>query len=225
VASSASDDDFKPALRFAALTSLFDPLIATVGRERAFKQRVLAHAAIAPGEAVLDLGCGTGTLALMAHAAQPGATCRGLDPDPAILRRARDKAVAARAPVAFDQGFADALPYPDGRFDVVLSTLVFHHLHDDVKQRAGAEIRRVLKPGGRFVLADFGRPHDPLMRLVAAATVQLLDGRATTSLNIAGRLPALLADAGLAQPRVVERLRTPAGTIEIVCAGRAPEPA
>jgi ubiquinone/menaquinone biosynthesis C-methylase UbiE len=208
--------DYKPALRFAALTSLFDPVVATMSRERAFKRLVLDHAAIAAGDTVLDLGCGTGTLALMAHADQPSATYTGLDADPAILERARAKANAAGTAIAFDQALADDLPYDADSFDVVLTTLFFHHLDDTTKRAAAAEIVRVLKPGGRLVVADFGRPQDPLMRVAVTATVQLLDGRATTSLNVAGRLPDLLREAGLRQVTVPDRLRSPTGTIDIV---------
>ncbi len=213
--------DYKPALRFAALTWLFDPVVASLSREQAFKRRVVDHAAIRPGEAVLDLGCGTGTLAILAHASQPAASYTGLDADPAILERARAKVASVRAPISFDQGLATELPYPDARFDAVLTTLFFHHLDDAAKHQAATEIRRVLKPGGRLVLADYGRPHDLLMRLLVGATVQLLDGRTTTKLNIAGGLPEVLARSGIAQPRTVERLRTPTGTIEIIVGERA----
>jgi ubiquinone/menaquinone biosynthesis C-methylase UbiE len=217
----SSRSDYKPALRFAALTSLFDPVVATMSRERAFKQRVVARATIAPGEVVLDLGCGTGTLALMAHADQPAADYTGLDADPAILKRARAKARAAHAAVTFDEGFATNLPYADAHFDVVLSTLVFHHLDDVAKCRAAEEVRRVLRPGGRLILADFGRPHDLLMRIVVGMTVQLLDGRTTTRLNVAGNLPTLLQHAGFAQVEIVDRLRTPTGTIDVITDRRA----
>lgn len=208
-------------MRFAALTSLFDPVVATMSREQAFKRRVIEHAAIQAGDTVLDLGCGTGTLAIMAHADQPAATYTGLDADPSILDRARAKARAANAPVIFANGLADELPYDQVSFDVVLTTLFFHHLDDTTKRATATEILRVLKPGGRLVVADFGRPHDPLMRIAAGATVQLLDGRATTSLNVAGRLPGLLRDAGFEPVEIADRLRSPSGTIDVIV-GRSP---
>ena len=210
--------DYKPALRFAALTSLFDPVVAAMSREQAFKRLAIEHAAIQAGDTVLDLGCGTGTLAIMAHADQPAAAYTGLDADPSILERARAKADAANAPVTFTDGLADELPYDQASFDVVVTTLFFHHLDDPTKRATATEILRVLKPGGRLVVADFGRPHDPLMRLAVGATVQLLDGRATTSLNVAGRLPGLLRDAGLEPVEIADRLRSPTGTIDILVA-------
>lgn len=212
---------FKPALRFDRLTGLFDPVVALTTRERTFKRLAIERAGLRAGERVLDLGCGTGTLALMAHAEQPGATIAGLDADPVILERARAKAAAAGAPIAFQQGFSNRLPFDDGHFDAVLSTLFFHHLSDGDKRATAAEIRRVLAPGGRLVVADLGRPQDPAMRVIAAATVQLLDGRPTTSLNVAGRLPEMFSDAELESVTVTDRLRTPVGTIELVT-GRRP---
>ena len=211
---------FIPALRFDRLTPLFDPVVALTTRERSFKSRVLERARIGEGEAVLDLGCGTGTLAIAAAASVPAAGLVGLDADPAVLRRARSKARAAGAEVRFDEGFSTELPYPDAHFDVVLSTLFFHHLRDDDKRRTAGEVLRVLKPRGRLVVADVGRPQDPVMRLAVLATVQLLDGHETTSASVAGRLPGLLDDAGFATVAVRDRLRTPTGTIEIVTAER-----
>jgi ubiquinone/menaquinone biosynthesis C-methylase UbiE len=168
--------EFKPALRFGWLTSLFDPVAALTTRERAVKARTLERARLRPGDAVLDLGCGTGTLAIQALSIQPGLKVASLDADDAVLDRARAKAAAADAQIAFAQGFSTRLPYPDASFDVVLSTLFFHHVSDEDKVLTGREILRVLRPGGRLVVADPGRPHGPLMRAGALLTIQLLDG-------------------------------------------------
>lgn len=211
---------YKPALRFAALTSLFDPLVALTARERTFKAQVLGRAGLRPGEDVLDLGCGTGTLALAALESQPTARITGLDADPEVLAKARRKAGDAGVDLTLDEGFSTDLPYEPGRFDVVLSTLFFHHLGDEAKSQTAAEILRVLRPGGRVVVGDLGRAQDPVMRLVVLGTVQLLDGFATTSANVAGRLPGILSDAGLRDVGVSDRLRTPIGTLEVVTAER-----
>lgn len=121
--------------------------------------------------------------------------------------------------IAFRQGLSTELPYEERAFDVVLSTLFFHHLTDEAKADTAEEIRRVLRLGGRLLIADWGRPQDPLMR-VAFTSVQLLDGFRNTASNVAGRIPELLRDAGLSQVAVVDRMRTPVGTIEIVSAIR-----
>jgi ubiquinone/menaquinone biosynthesis C-methylase UbiE len=213
---------FIPALRFHALTPLFDVVAAVTVRDAAIKRRVLAHAAIAAGEAVLDVGCGTGTLAI--RAARAGGRVTGLDADHAILARAREKTARAGLDIAFDEAMSTALPYPDASFDVVLSTLFFHHLPDDAKRATAAEIARVLRPGGRLVVGDLGRPHDPLMRVAVRATVQLLDGTATTALNVRGELPGVFEGAGLQPVTVRERLRAPIGSIAITTAARGSRP-
>ena len=213
----ASEQSFIPALRFDRLTPLFDAVVAVTARDDAVKRRVVEHARIASGDDVLDVGCGTGTLALLAAEAAPRVSVTGLDADPKILARARGKAKGA---VTFDEAMSTAMPYDDASFDVVLSTLFFHHLTDDAKRTTAAEIRRVLRPGGRLVVGDLGRPHDPLMRVAVRATVQLLDGTATTSLNVRGGLPPVLAGAGLEDVAVSERLRTPVGSYDVLTARR-----
>jgi SAM-dependent methyltransferase len=210
-------DRFIPALRFSWLTGLFDPVSRLTTREGAFKRRVLERAALVPGERVLDLACGTGTLALAAARSVPSLHVRGVDGDPAILERARAK---AGQEVTFDEGLSTELPYEDENFDVVLSTLFFHHLSDQAKLRSAEEVRRVLQPAGRFVLGDVGRPQDRLMRVAVLLTVQALDGFDVTSGNVAGRLPAILREARLGNVRVTDRLRAPIGTLEIIIAHR-----
>jgi ubiquinone/menaquinone biosynthesis C-methylase UbiE len=210
---------FIPALRFDALTGIYDPVVALTSREQGFKRRLLEHARIKDGESVLDLGCGTGTLAVAIKHGRPKAKVSGLDADRASLVRARRKAKDAGVDIEFQRGLANELPYAARSFDTVVSTLFFHHLRDEAKADAAEEIRRVLRLGGRVLIADWGRPQDPLMRMVFL-NVQLLDGFANTSSNVAGRLPEFLRDAGLARVSVVDRMRTPLGTIEIVSAIR-----
>jgi ubiquinone/menaquinone biosynthesis C-methylase UbiE len=211
---------FIPALRFDRLTAVFDPVVALTTREGHFKARVLERAEVRNGERVLDLACGTGTLAIELAEWAPGARITGVDGDPRILDRARAKAESAEVELELDEALADDLPYGDESFDVVLSTLFFHHLEDPVKRDSAEEIARVLRPGGRVVVADWGRPQDPLMR-VAFLPVQLLDGFSNTGGHVAGALPGLLAGAGLQAVEVTDRIRTPLGTIEILV-GRRP---
>jgi ubiquinone/menaquinone biosynthesis C-methylase UbiE len=211
---------FIPALRFHRLTPLFDAVVAVTVRDGAIKRRVIDYGAPQAGERVLDIGCGTGTLAVAVARAAPGAQLTGLDADAAILRRARAKAADAGVEIAFDEAMSTALPYPDASFDLVLSTLFFHHLPDEAKRETAAEVMRVLRPGGRVVVADLGRPQDPLMRVAVRSTVQLLDGTATTALNVRGELPDVLSAAGLHSVAVRERMRTPTGSYEVVTAVR-----
>lgn len=156
----------------------------------------------------------------MTNRIEPSAEVVGLDADPAVLDRARRKADAAGLSIALDQGLSNELPYPDASFDLVLSSLFFHHLTSDDKRSTGEEIARVLKPGGRLHVADWGRPSDPLMRLLSLL-VRALDGFEPTRDNLSGALPAIFEGAGLAGAQQTGRLRTAFGTLAFYRAERA----
>lgn len=216
----ADERGFIPALRFHRLTPLFDAVAAVAVRDRALKRRVIDWASIAGAEDVLDVGCGTGTLAVAVARAAPGVRVTGLDADASILARARRRAADAALEISFDEGMSTELPYADGRFDLVLSTLFFHHLEDDAKRRTAAELMRVIRPGGRLVVGDVGPPQDPVMRIAVGVTVQLVDGVGPTRLNVRGELPEVLAGAGMKAVTVRDRMRTPTGSYEIITATR-----
>ncbi len=211
--------DYLPALRFKALTPAFDAVVSTTLRERTFKPALIEQAALRPGQRVLDLGAGTGTLALMAKRREPACEVVGLDADPKILELARRKAADAEVEVRFDEGLATELPYADGSFDRVLSTLFFHHLSADDKRATLTEVRRVLRPDGQLHIADYGRAADPIQAALAWQ-VRLFDGYRRTRENFAGKLPAVCAEAGFANVRRETRLRTLLGTLELLSARR-----
>jgi ubiquinone/menaquinone biosynthesis C-methylase UbiE len=151
------------------------------------RRRAVELAQLQRGETVLDVGCGTGTLALIAQE-HVGATGRvaGIDPGPRQIARACAKAARRRVSVDFRVGVIEQLPFPDRSFDVVLSTLMMHHLPDDLKRRGLTEIARVLKPGGRLLIVDFEHPVEPGDRpaRMGAGSLGLQE------------LPALLTEAG-----------------------------
>lgn len=126
------------------------------GKWRELRQRTATLARIQAGEQVLDVGCGTGTLALEVarHVGRAGRVT-GIDPGTQQIARARAKAARRHVPIEFQTGVIEQLPFPDQTFDVVLSTLMMHHLPAPLKRQGLAEIVRVLKPGGRLVIADF----------------------------------------------------------------------
>ncbi|OAF07766.1 hypothetical protein AYJ54_16825 [Bradyrhizobium centrolobii] len=130
--------------------------LATFGRESAFRKKVLGLAHLAPGESVLDVGCGTGTLAIAAkQCVGPTGTVHGIDASPEMIARANRKASKAGVAVIFLITAAQVLPFPDARYDVVLTTIMLHHLSRNARQQCVREIGRVLKPGGRILVVDF----------------------------------------------------------------------
>ncbi|MGA7870668.1 MAG: methyltransferase domain-containing protein [Candidatus Binatus sp.] len=131
--------------------------VISLGRERAFRQKQIDLADIKSGESVLDVGCGTGTLAIAAkqHVGQSGKVY-GIDASPEMIARARKKASKTGLELVFDTAEVEALPFPDATFDVVLSSAMLHHLPDEARHQGIREIRRILKPGGRLFAVDFG---------------------------------------------------------------------
>jgi ubiquinone/menaquinone biosynthesis C-methylase UbiE len=128
------------------------------GRERAFRERLVVVAGLQPGESVLDVGCGTGSLAIAAkRRVGPSGAVQGIDASPEMIARATKKASRAGVDVTFTTGVVEGLPFVDGEFDAVLSTLMLHHLPREARQQCTREMRRVLKPGGRALAVDFGR--------------------------------------------------------------------
>lgn len=185
--------EYIPALGFRALTPFFDLIQRLLLRDDLYKRQLIAQAQIQPGQRVLDLGCGTGTLAIMVKQAQPTADVFGLDADPEILGIARAKATREGMDIRFDEGMTFALPYPDGSIDRVLSSIMIHHLKTPDKERTAREIYRVLKPGGQLHVIDFGKASTPYTKLL----YPILHRFEETNDNVDGRLPEIFAAPGL----------------------------
>ena len=200
-----------PALRFGWLTPVYDPVLRRMMPEIALKQRLIAQAQIADGQRVLDLGAGTGTLTVMIKQACRDANVVGLDGDPKVLVIARDKAAAAGIAIRFDQGLATALPYDNGAFDRVLSSLMLHHLTTEEKQRALGEAWRILRPGGELHVLDFGPPQNALAWLISLVFRRL----ERTADNIAGRLPGMFRQAGFTAVEQTAQQMTILGTLAL----------
>ena len=205
--------DYLPALRFSVLTPFYDPIVvALTTRERTFKHELQRLADTGLGHAVLDVGCGTGTLAIWMKQARPEISMTGIDADPAMLARAKRKAERVGADIAFEQGLASHLPYADGAFDWVVSSLFFHHLTRAETEETIAEILRVLKSGGLLCVADWGKPANALMSGLFWP-VRLFDGFSRTQDNVAGLLPQLFRQGGFAEVAVQGSLATVHGSL------------
>jgi 2-polyprenyl-3-methyl-5-hydroxy-6-metoxy-1,4-benzoquinol methylase len=210
----ADTTKFIPALRFRALTRFYDGVVRTLLDEEAFKARLLRQARIEAGQRVLDVGCGTGTLTIMAKRAQPEAIVFGLDADRETLDIARSKADEGGVAIELRRGLASEPPFEPGTFDRVISSLLLHHLTTEDKRRGLAAAKALLRPGGEIHIADWGRAQSLSMRLAFLA-VQLLDGFATTTDNVRGRIPELMAEAGFRAIEETHRERTIFGTLSL----------
>ena len=176
---------------------LYDPFVKLLGGDAA-RMALLDQAALRPGQCVLDVGCGTGTLATLIKQLHPEVKVVGLDPDPKALARARRK--AERAAVQFDHGFGDELPYPEASFDRVFSSFMFHHLSAEEKGSTLREVRRVLKTGGEFYMMDFEGPHG-----VHGLLARVLHAKKTLADNAEDRVLSLMREAGFTDPKKIGR--------------------
>ncbi len=207
---------YLPAAGMDLLLPLYDPLVKLLGADRA-RKKLFDQASVQPHHWVLDIGCGTGTFAVAIKGWLPGVEVVGLDPDPKALAHSRRKASRAGVSIRFDQGFANALPYPDACFDRVFSSLMFHHLPHDAKLAAMREVRRVLKAGGSLHLLDFeqegAHSHNPLARWLHSRERMQDNGRE--------QILNLMREAGLVDVRMVDCDRPIFGSIVYLAARSA----
>lgn len=229
------DRAFLPGMSRSWLMPMYDVFSRLIGA-RALHQRVSELAQVAPGESLVDVGCGTGNLSFAVLTAQPAARVTGLDPDGAALRRAARKARRRRVPLTLVRGYADRLPADKGTLDHVVSALALHHVDDEGRVAFAQDAFRALRPGGRVTIVDFGAPaaavegaghsHDhghgqghALRHLPA-----ILRGRRgrdrSAARHAGGDLLALLADAGFEHVREVDHVDHRLGRVDFVQATR-----
>jgi ubiquinone/menaquinone biosynthesis C-methylase UbiE len=141
---------------------------ATFGRERALRQMTIELAGVKPGDCVLEVGCGTGTLTLAAkRQAGPSGKAFGIDIIPGMIEASRHKAAEAHEEITFQEGSIDSIPFPENAFDVVMCSFMIFHMSEETRCKGISEIRRVLKPGGRLLVLDLALPTQPFQRAIA----------------------------------------------------------
>jgi ubiquinone/menaquinone biosynthesis C-methylase UbiE len=198
-------------IRWAWLYDVFVSFLM-LGQQKKILRSTLAAAQIQPNDSILDVGCGPGTMALLAKSDHPTVNVYGIDAGEEMIALAQQKATRQGTDIDFRLGLAQELPYPDASFDVVMNSLVMHHLPQEVRDQAVVEMYRVLKPGGRLLIVEFEPPKNRLYR----AFLSLLIGRMTGIDN--SYLAPLLEDAGFTQ---VSNVST-GGTLTISVSGQKP---
>lgn len=186
----SSPHDYLPAAGHDAFLPGYDLLTRVFGFDRAYRT-LIEQADLSAGLSVLEVGCGTGNLLVRAKRFEPHIRAVGCDPDPRALARARRKS-RGHSGITFDRGYAQELPYGDAEFDRVLSSMMWHHLDDDVKTAAAQEFFRVLRPGASLHLVDFGGEVDDGGGVLA----RQIRRNAHTAGNLGDAIPRRLREAG-----------------------------
>ncbi len=177
---------------------LYDPLIEffSFGREKQFRKLTLACMEPFSDEHILDIGCGTGSLTLLAAAKMnESGSIVGIDAAPRMIDIARKKAERAEVKASFQVAVAEKLPFADNSFTMVVNSMFCHHIDRELKIRAFAEMHRVLQKGGILVTADIDRPSTLLGKITGWAGRWLL-WQSELEDNLRGQLPQLIRKAG-----------------------------
>jgi ubiquinone/menaquinone biosynthesis C-methylase UbiE len=211
-----SPGHYTPALGNRALTPLYDLAIAGFTRERHWRSLLVRQVAPGPGDRIVDVGCGTGTLTRALKQAAPEAEIIGIDPDPEVLQRAHAAAAKAGRDIPYREGFFDAAFIDERRpFTKVVSSLVLHQVPLDGKKEILETAYHALVRGGEIHIADYGLQRTPLMRFLFRNVVQRIDGVEDTEPNGRGVLPELMRAAGFEEVDETHGVPTVTGSISI----------
>jgi ubiquinone/menaquinone biosynthesis C-methylase UbiE len=183
-------------IHWARWYDLFGRVIS-FGQDKAIREKLIELAAPAPGEKVLDVGCGTGTLAIAIKPRVGAGEVHGIDASPEMIQVAKEKSAKDGSDIDFRGALIEAIPFPDASFDLVTSSLMLHHLPDNLKAKGFLQIRRVLKPGGRFMAMDFAaHSHSRLGHLLS------IFGHSRGE-SMVDKLTPMLKDAGFSGVEVI----------------------
>jgi ubiquinone/menaquinone biosynthesis C-methylase UbiE len=218
-----SDLTFTPAAGHQWLTPFYDFGVAALTREHRWRSALIAQVRPGAGDVIVDVGCGTGSLLVRLGQAAPSARLMGIDPDPAVLARARNKVAVAGLSVELHIGFARQAAELLERWQPtkVLSSLVFHQVPMEEKVAAFAAMYAALGAGGEVHIADYGLQRTPLMRALFRAIIQNLDGRVNTEPNARGVLPDLMREAGFRSVEETLVIPTLSGSLSLYRGVRA----
>jgi ubiquinone/menaquinone biosynthesis C-methylase UbiE len=192
----------------------------SLGKERQFREKTMDYMDFSPTDRILDVGCGTGSLTILAaRRLTPPGEAVGIDAAPRMIAIAREKAEREGVPASFRVMVAERLAFADAHFDVVVNSMFCHHVDRELKEQAFAEMFRVLRPGGTLVTADIDRPTTPMGWLTGWAGRWLLMQPELED-NLRGELPAIMTAAGFAELTRRDHLF---GLVSFFTAKRPPE--
>jgi ubiquinone/menaquinone biosynthesis C-methylase UbiE len=190
-----------PSVPFHILTRIDHIICSVFGLGKKFKQSVLSSVAIPKNAVIVDIGCGTGIFLEIAKKIYPDVNLIGIDPDKQSLEIARNRLKRIEGKIDFIGAFAESLPLQDNSTDICFSTLMLHHVPDEIKLKALKEMHRILKSGGKVVIADFGKSDSWLIRKILVLfffeKLEYIDG------NFRGSILKYLEECGFRNISVV----------------------
>ncbi|MCP9766427.1 methyltransferase domain-containing protein [Lacihabitans sp. LS3-19] len=201
-----------PALKYHFFTPIYDWFIGLTMPEVKVKTKAIEYLEIKPFEKVLDFGCGTATALILAKNLVPDAEITGFDVDEKIMKIAQNKVDKSNQKINLVCLYSNTLPFSDNYFDKIFSTWVFHHLNSEEKLQAFKELRRVLKPEGKMLIADWGAPQNFLMKILFTI-LQVFDNFETTAHNKKGLLPNTMLNGGFETVEEIGFQNTIMGTL------------
>lgn len=197
---------FAPAFISNFFTPLYDLILEQGGLGKSLQERIIKALDIIDGETILDVGCGTGGLLVMLKKKYSNSKIVGTDPDEKILELAREKVSKNDVDVQLLNAWSEKQPFKDGLFDIVISSLTFHHLPTEIKREALREVKRILKSDERFLLVDIGKPDNLIWKIKFLLDPErLFSTKEYMRDNLEGKIPNILLDEGFSFNEILPR--------------------